>query len=68
LRRASTSCWRTLPRQLDDDAVRAVLREVIATTGRHAVRDIGKVMGPTMARLKGQVDGTRVQQSGARAV
>jgi uncharacterized protein YqeY len=51
-----------LPRQLDDDAVRAVLREVIATTGVTAVRDIGKVMGPTMARLKGQVDGTRVQQ------
>jgi uncharacterized protein YqeY len=51
-----------LPRQLDDDAVRAVLREVIAATGATSGRDIGKVMGATMARLKGQVDGTRVQQ------
>jgi len=51
-----------LPRQLDDDAVRAVLREVIAATGATSARDVGKVMGPTMARLKGQVDGTRVQQ------
>jgi uncharacterized protein YqeY len=51
-----------LPRQLDDDAVRTVLREVIAATGASSGRDIGKVMGSTMARLKGQVDGTRVQQ------
>jgi len=51
-----------LPRQLDDDAVRSVLREVIAATGATSGRDIGKVMGGTMARLKGQVDGTRVQQ------
>jgi hypothetical protein len=51
-----------LPRQLDDDAVRTVLREIIAQTGAGSARDLGKVMGPAMARLKGQADGSRVQQ------
>jgi hypothetical protein len=51
-----------LPRQLDDDAVREVLREIVAQTGAVSARDLGKVMGPAMARLKGQADGSRVQQ------
>lgn len=52
-----------LPAQLTDDAIRAVVQEVIATTGAQSARDIGKVMGQAMARLKGQADGTRVQQA-----
>ncbi len=51
-----------LPAQLDDDGIRAVLREVITATGATSARDIGKVMGQAMGRLKGQADGTRVQQ------
>ena len=50
-----------LPAQLDDDSIRAVLREVIAATGAASARDIGKVMGQAMGRLKGKADGTRVQ-------
>jgi uncharacterized protein YqeY len=51
-----------LPKQLDDDAVRAVVREIIAAVGATSARDIGKVMGPVIGRLKGQVDGGRVLQ------
>ncbi len=51
-----------LPQQLDDEAVRAVLREIIAATGASSARDLGRVMGPAMARLKGQADGARVQK------
>jgi uncharacterized protein len=51
-----------LPKQLDDEGIRAVLREVIAATGATSAREMGKVMGAAMARLKGQADGTRVQQ------
>jgi uncharacterized protein YqeY len=51
-----------LPAQLDDDAIRAVLREIIAAAGATTARDIGKVMGQAMGRLKGQADGTRVQR------
>jgi uncharacterized protein YqeY len=51
-----------LPQQLEDDAVRAVLREIVAQTGAASGRDLGKVMGPAMKRLQGQADGTRVQR------
>lgn len=53
-----------LPEQLDDNAVREVLREVIAQAGAVSARDLGKVMGPAMARLKGKADGARVQALG----
>ncbi len=51
-----------LPRQLDDDAVRQVLREIVAATGASGPRELGKVMGPAMARLQGRADGSRVQR------
>jgi uncharacterized protein len=53
-----------LPAQLDDEAVRGVLREIIAQTGATSGRDLGKVMGAAMARLKGKADGARVQALG----
>jgi hypothetical protein len=51
-----------LPQQLDDDGIRAVLREIIAASGATSARDLGKVMGQAMGRLKGQAEGGRVQQ------
>ena len=51
-----------LPKQMGDDEVRKVLHEVIAATGAASPRDIGKVMGAAMERVRGQADGRRVQQ------
>ena len=51
-----------LPQQLDDEAVRQVLREIVASTGAGGLRDLGKVMGPAMARLQGRAEGARVQR------
>jgi hypothetical protein len=51
-----------LPAQLDDEAIRSVVREVIVQSGATSMRDMGKVMGPAMARLKGRAEGSRVQQ------
>lgn len=51
-----------LPRQLDDDEIRKVLHEVIAATGAASPRDMGKVMGAAMERVRGVADGRRVQQ------
>lgn len=51
-----------LPKQLGDDEVRKVLHEVIAATGAASPRDIGKVMGAAMERVRGLADGRRVQQ------
>ena len=51
-----------LPQQLDDDEIRKVLHEVIAGTGAASPRDMGKVMGAAMERVRGVADGRRVQQ------
>lgn len=51
-----------LPRQLDDDEIKELLREIIADTGAATPGDIGKVMGAAMNRLRGRADGRRVQQ------
>ena len=49
-----------LPRQLGDDEIRAVLREIIDAVGASSMRDMGRVMGPAMQRLAGRADGKRV--------
>lgn len=51
-----------LPKQLEDDEIRAVLREIIEETGAESPGDIGKVMGAAMNRVRGRADGRRVQQ------
>jgi uncharacterized protein YqeY len=50
-----------LPAELADDEIESVVREVIASEGASEPRDIGKVMKPAMAQLKGQADGGRVK-------
>lgn len=55
-----------LPAELTDDEIEAVVREVIAAEGAREPRDIGKVMKPAMARLKGQADGGRVREIASR--
>jgi uncharacterized protein len=51
-----------LPKQLTEEEVGAIVDEIIAQVGATSAKDMGKVMGPTMARLKGQADGKLVQQ------
>ena len=51
-----------LPSQLSDDEVAAVIDEIIASVGASGPRDMGKVMGPAMQKLKGQADGKKVQE------
>ena len=50
-----------LPAQLSDAEVEAAVDEVIAQVGASGPRDMGKVMGPVMKKLKGQADGGKVQ-------
>lgn len=45
-----------LPKQLDDDGVRAVIDEIIADTGANSIKDMGKVMGVLKEKYAGQVD------------
>lgn len=57
-----------LPAELGDEEIEAVVREVVASEGASEPKDIGKVMKPAMARLKGQADGGRVRAIAARVL
>lgn len=50
-----------LPKQLSEDELRAVVKEIIIALGATKPADLGKVMGAAMKRLKGQADGNVVQ-------
>ena len=52
-----------LPTQMSDDDIKKIVEEVIASTGASSMKDMGKVMGPVMAKTKGQADGKRVQDA-----
>lgn len=51
-----------LPKQLGEDDVRKIVKDVIAEEGASGPKDTGKVMKSVMARLKGQADGKLVSQ------
>lgn len=46
-----------LPKQLSEDEVKAELENIIAKIGATGPADLGKVMGASMATLKGKADG-----------
>lgn len=50
-----------LPKQLSDEEVAAVIDEIIATVGATSAKDMGKVMGPVMQKLKGRAEGQKIQ-------
>lgn len=51
-----------LPRQLSREEIEAQARQVIADVGASTISDLGQVMKPLMARLKGKADGRLVNQ------
>lgn len=51
-----------LPKQLSDAEVGQVIDEIIHSVGATSAKDMGKVMGPVMQRLKGKADGKKVQE------
>jgi hypothetical protein len=53
---------RYLPQALDEDALKGLIREAIASTGAASPRDMGKVIGAVMAQAKGRVEGGTVSR------
>ncbi|MCQ2395710.1 MAG: GatB/YqeY domain-containing protein [Kiritimatiellae bacterium] len=51
-----------LPAQLDEAAVAAIVKDVVAATGATGKKDMGRVMKEVMARVKGQADGKLVSK------
>ena len=49
-----------LPEQMGEDEVRALVVEAVAATGATSPRDMGKVMGALMPKVKGRADGRLV--------
>jgi uncharacterized protein YqeY len=49
-----------LPEQLDEAEVRALVTEAIASTGATSPKDMGRVMGALMPKVKGRADGKLV--------
>lgn len=50
-----------LPKPLNDDELRALVRRIIDEVGATSMKDMGKVMGPSLAQAAGRADGKRVQ-------
>jgi uncharacterized protein YqeY len=50
------------PQQMDEAAVEALVRKVVAETGASGKKDLGKVMQALMPHVKGRADGKMVNQ------
>lgn len=51
-----------LPKQLTRDEITTIVRETIAQTGVSSVKEIGKLMGALMPKVKGLADGKVVNE------
>jgi len=50
-----------LPEQLTDEDVRREVVKIVGETGAESMKDMGRVMGEAMKRLKGKADGRLIQ-------
>ncbi len=51
-----------LPVQMADEEIETTVKDIIAELGATSMKDMGKVMGAAMKRLKGKADGGKVQE------
>lgn len=51
-----------LPEQLSEDEVRKIAQEAVEKTKAQSLKDMGKVMGVLMPKIKGRADGNMVSQ------
>ena len=51
-----------LPTALTEDELKDIIDKIIADTGAASPKDIGKVMQPLMAEVRGKADGKTVQE------
>jgi uncharacterized protein len=49
-----------LPEQLSDEDLKRIIGEAISATGAQSVKDMGKIMGYVMPKVKGKADGSKI--------
>lgn len=55
-----------LPQQLNQSDLDAIVREAISATGSASIKDMGRVMGAVMPKIKGRADGNLVREAVTR--
>ena len=53
---------RYLPLMLPEDELRAIVRDAVAATGASSPKEMGKVMGAVLAKVKGKAEGGTVSR------
>jgi uncharacterized protein YqeY len=51
-----------LPQQLSEEELREIVQQAIADTGATSKKEMGKVMGAVLPKVKGRADGKQVNQ------
>ncbi|KPJ56790.1 hypothetical protein AMJ49_03910 [Parcubacteria bacterium DG_74_2] len=51
-----------LPEQLSEEEIKKLAQEAIETTGVNTIKDIGKVMGELMPKIKGRAEGGKASE------
>ncbi|WP_080874644.1 GatB/YqeY domain-containing protein [Oceanobacillus timonensis] len=51
-----------LPKQLSDEELTSIIQETITEVNAASMKDMGKVMGAVMPKVKGQADGSKIKQ------
>jgi len=51
-----------LPKQLSEEELTTIIKEVIAQANAESMKDMGKVMGATVAKTKGKADGNLINK------
>jgi uncharacterized protein YqeY len=51
-----------LPEQMNEDEIRAVVKEIISAAGSVSPGDMGRIMGQAMGKMKGKADGNVVKK------
>lgn len=51
-----------LPRQLTEEELKGIIKDTVKEVGASGQRDMGKVIKPVMAKVKGRVDGRLISE------
>ncbi len=51
-----------LPKQLTDEELEVIIKDIIAQVGATSMKDMGKVMGAAKEKVEGRADGKRINE------